>query len=158
MFHKTIEEHYRANFSTLVKRYKRALGSEHLSEDVVQEAYARCLKYQHTWDSSQEFAPWFSIILRNAFRDQLNSERGIIFEELDEFDFQIEDTTRIDDLRAAIDLYINRESLAHQPILRLFFLGGYTGKEISEITEFTQSNVRYAVSAFKKRFLLKYNK
>lgn len=158
MFNKTIEEHYRANFNTLVKRYKRPLGSEQAAEDVVQEAYVRCLKYQHTWDSSQEFTPWFSIILRNAFRDQLSSERGISFEELDEFDYRIEDTERIDDLRAALELYIPRESLAHQPSLKLFFLSDYNCKEISEITELTHSNVRYIVSAFRKKFLLRYNK
>lgn len=156
MFSQIIEKHYRENFNTLVKRYKRSLGSEQLSEDVVQEAYARCLKYQHTWDPRQDFAPWFSIILRNAFRDQLNSERGIVFEEIDEFDYRIEDKTRINELRDAVELYIARESLAHQPVLTLFLLGGYTGKEVSEITEYTQTNVRAIVANFKKKFLLRF--
>ena len=156
MFDVMLEEHYRKNQRLLAKRYRRALGSDHLAEDVVQEAYARCLKYAHHWDSKQDFAPWFSIILRNAFRDQLNSERGITFEELNEYDFESEDTSRIDDLREALVLEIGKAKEDNQNLLTLFFLDGYTGKEISEITEHSQSKVRQTVHLFKKRFVLRY--
>lgn len=157
-FNEMLEEHFRSNFGKLAKRYRRALGSDHLAEDVVQEAYARCLKYQNSWDSRLAFKPWFETILRNAFRDQINAERGIVFEDLDEYDFESEDNSRLKDLQEQLRVWIARERLADQQLLTLFFFEGYTGKEISHVTEYTQTKIRQTIHKFKKSFIARHSK
>lgn len=148
-----LEVYYKANFNKLVKRYKRPLGSEQAAEDVVQESFCRAIKYIDRWDSTQLFEPWFVIILRNAFRDKLNEDRGIVFEEIDEFDFPSKiDTRDYQELREAIEHQISKEREDKQEILNLFFFVGYTGQEISEMTDFKPGAIRKTVHDFKRKF------
>lgn len=154
-----LEQYYRENYPVLVKRYKRALGSEQAAEDVTQEAFTRCLRYIDRYDSSQPFGPWFAIILRNAFRDQLNIEKGIVFEEFDEFRFEHPDSDEgYQELLNALQVAIKEESKEKQQILYLFFFEGYTAKEISQLLPVTANNVWVSCTRFRQKFMKNYKK
>lgn len=149
-----LEAHYKKAYSQLVKRYKRQLGSEQAAEDVVQEAYCRAIRYIDRWDEQYGFEPWLAIILRNAFRDQLNQDRGIVFVEINEFNHEGSlDNAQINDLKAAIRTAMKAETPEIQDILHLYFFAGYTGKEIADISPFGPGYVRQVVFRFKNKFL-----
>lgn len=157
MSNTVVEAHYREHSAKLIKRYTRPLGSEQASEDVVHEAYARALKYFDRWDQTQPFEPWFAGLIKNAFRDQLSENRGITFEPIEDFDFTtIADTSRIDDLKEALRVEIAKEPEDRQIVLKLYFFGGYTGREISHVTPFTQGNIRKMIYQFRHKFLKDY--
>ncbi len=159
MIDQIIEEHHKANFSKFVTRFKRPLNSEHAAEDVVQEAYARALKYKDSYDPTQPFDNWFSSIIRNAFRDALNEERGIVREELNEFNHEsLIDDAPMEDLKEALRDSISKESEGYQVVLKLFFFGGYTGREISQVTPYSQTNIRQIVLQFRNKFQKGYTK
>lgn len=152
-----VEQYYRDNYPNLVKRYHRSLGSTQAAEDVVQEAFTRCLRYIDRYDPSQPFENWFAIIFRNAFRDQLNIEKGIVFEELDEFNHPNESVNSdIEELKEAIEYEITQEPEEKRIALTLFFFAGYTAKEISQLTPFTANNVWVTICRFRKRFIKVY--
>lgn len=57
---------YEDNFDLLVKKINRICGNYHDAEDVVQDAFERAVTYLHTCNDMDK---WFSIILRNTYRD-----------------------------------------------------------------------------------------
>jgi len=73
--YKLIEEHYRKNANTLVKKMSRSIGNLARAEDVVQEAYARCLKFWKVFPEDGNMGPWFGTILQNCMRDNYKEER-----------------------------------------------------------------------------------
>jgi RNA polymerase sigma factor (sigma-70 family) len=66
------ERHHSALF-----RYLLCLSrNQALSEDLVQEAFLRVLKYAHSYDPSLAFPVWLFGIGRNLYFDSLNRRRG----------------------------------------------------------------------------------
>lgn len=78
-----ITQHYKDNYRRLIKRMTFRAGTEWDAEDVVQEAYARALRYQDSFDGTN-FDRWFNTILNNALREHKNNESGITHQSFEE--------------------------------------------------------------------------
>lgn len=146
-----IEKHFRANYDTLVKKLRRPAETEWNAEDVVQTAFERALRYQHSYDPSQSFDAWFNTILRNSLIDKLNEDRGIIFEEVEEFDWEAPQTLDVEQIQRTIVEMIKDEPQDNQPILELFFLKGYKAKEIYECNKVSYPNTRKIIQRFRDK-------
>lgn len=87
MNYEVVEEHYRANYSRLVKRFTRYYSDKSRAEDVVQEAYARACTYINKFNPAQDFNRWFTTILNNAGKNNSKEELrhgAVDYEELPE--------------------------------------------------------------------------
>jgi RNA polymerase sigma factor (sigma-70 family) len=152
---KTIENHYRKNFSTLVKRYSATMGGRHQAEDAVQEAYTRALTYWKAWDTRQDFDKWFGSVLFNCVRDEKKQTvmKGVINEDL----ATLVEPTREDVFGAAVVnevvSLINKQPTHLAYILKLYLLEGYTSKEVAQVSEYSPAGVRKAVERFKNQTL-----
>lgn len=145
---------YRENFKPLSKSVSRVFNNRlDIGEDVVQEAFVRCLTYIHTYDENKSFKTWFNSILSNCIRDKQKEERsrGISYD--------IEDTISLSDLMLilddAIDLekYIKRYTGIQYEVLRLFYFLNLNSKEISDLVEgTTHSSVRTFLHRFRESF------
>lgn len=155
---KLIEEHYKLHYNVLVKRYRRRVPNQSvaLAEEVVQEAYARALKYFSAFEPKlNTFEKWFNAILRNATNDCRTSESGNgTTKELDE---------NTEDIRASkndyknlhsmlIEIYqIQKTSPRDYQVLSMFYVNGFTSKDISVYMGMSHSNVRQLIHKFKAR-------
>lgn len=133
----------------------RITGSDAAAEDIVHDAFERAMKYIDTYQTDQELSHWFTLILRNSFRDYLRAERGISSDELDEFDHE---GARCDGvirkIWGEIEDLINTHTDAQKDILTLHFLKDYSAVDISRFTEHSLSNVYQVIN----RFRIKVNK
>lgn len=146
-----IEKYYVENHSMLVKRFTRPAGTVWNAEDVVQTAFERALKYHHTYNPEQVFSTWFTALLRNALIDKLNEERGIVYEDFNEFDWEAPSTIDYDQTMRMIEEMIEEENPDHQPILDLHFLKGYTAKDIYEFNKMSYPNTRKIIQRFRDK-------
>lgn len=152
-----ISNHYRTNYSSLVKRIQRRVpnNSVALAEEVVQEAYSRALHYWSTFEPKKSsFDKWFSGILRNATKDCRMTEgsKGTV-KDYDENDVVI---TTFDDYKHSqiilAEIHKTQDiSLRDWNILRMFFILGFTSKDIAIFLDITHSNVRQIIFKFKQR-------
>ena|SRR5690606_24505179 len=132
-----------------MNRYAKILGDN--SEDVVHDAYERALKYfdSFTGDAA-DFENWFSLILKNAFKDYCKFEKGLSTVDLDEFDFQGAECSGIyDRMFVEVDKLIEKKPEHHAEILRMYFKFQYTAMDISKITPNTYKNVHQVITRFK---------
>lgn len=149
---KVIEEHYQKNFGMLCKRYARSTGSDAQAEDIVHDAYERAMKYYGSYDGSKEFERWFSLILRNSYRNYLRQEHGQPTEPLDEFVLEgVECDGLIRRIWKEVEGFIEEANPRHVEILTLHYLKDYPITDISYITENTLSNCTQVVSRFRKK-------
>lgn len=145
-----IESHYRENYSRLVKKFTRPLGTEWDAEDVVQTAYERALRYYNP-ETVQNFGGWFTLVLRNAMSDHLNAERGQGHEELDEFEHEAVCYANNRNLRKTVENMIKLENEDHQPILDFHFLKGYSARDIYEHNKLSYPNTRKIIQRFRDK-------
>ncbi len=153
-----IEEHYRLNYNRLVKIVSRRVPNKSLAlaEEVVQEAYARALKYYSTFEPKiNTFDKWFGGILRNATNDCRTTEgSGGTMKEYDE---------NTEDVRVSKDDYkhlhhilleihaIQKYSNRDYNILTMFYVHGFTSKDISVYQNMSHNNVRQIIYKFKNK-------
>lgn len=147
---------YRTVYKAKVKVMSRILGGDvALAEDVVQEAFTRAVKYILLFDEEKGLMEtWFNAILFNALRDIRKQERN--YQELYR-EIWLHDV--MDPSKALLtpeykrDIYLALQEVEndkHRRVLELFFLYGYTSKEIAEVEEgVTQSNVTTIVMRFR---------
>lgn len=149
---KTIEEHYKENFNKLVGFYRLKCGDEWSAQDVVQEAYARALKYFENFNpETNEFQAWFSKIINNSFRDFKRAEKGVSTEQYeDEYVEGFSCTMYSDQVMKEIYELIDTKSLAAIEILNLHFKNEYTVNDISAVTEHTRHAAYKTISRFKQ--------
>lgn len=142
----------------MVKLMTRLTKGDHAAaEDIVQEAFLRAIQFQGSYDEERAtYHTWFNGILWNCLRDYNRSLRGDpapaggdisaddVAEELDLLDTpEGQQYTR-----NQIELVKNDK---HRRVLELFFLLGYTSKQITQIEEdVSVTNVTTIVSRFKE--------
>jgi RNA polymerase sigma factor (sigma-70 family) len=146
-----VEQHYRDRRNSIVKRIRRFFQSPHYSEDVVQEAYTRALKYWNTYDPEQNFNTWFSAILNNAIKDFFKTEalQGMVVDVPGQRD---DGVTRIFDRLALEELveYIEKQPDRISRILHLNLIQGYTSDEVAQLVPETADNIRKIVQRFRE--------
>lgn len=147
-----IDEHYKKHFGQLSKRYARSTGSDAAGEDIVHDAYEKAMRYYGSYDGSKEFERWFSLILRNSYRDYMRHERGQPTEPLDEFVLEgIECDGLVRRIWKEVEDIIEEVNPNHREILHLHYIKDYPITDISYITEHSLSNCTQVVSRFRKK-------
>lgn len=127
-------------------------GQRTFAEDVVQEAFTRALKYISLFDPAKgEMGVWFNGILFNALRDLQNEELGHqeLYRDICIIDmFPAEEWKTLE--KPVANLISNVANDKHKQILHLFFVKGYTSKQVAQIVpETTQTNVTTVVMRFR---------
>lgn len=155
---KLIEEHYKLNYTTLIKKltYRVPNKSVALAEEVVQEAYARAVKYFPAFEPKiNTFEKWFNAILRNATKDCHASESGggtskEYDENTEDIRISRDDHKKIHYMK--LEIYqIQKTSQRDYQVLSMFFMNGFTSKDISVYMGMTHSNVRQIIFKFKAK-------
>lgn len=145
-----IEEHYGLHRNSYAKRFGRRVGIPEMGEDLVQEAYTRVLKYQHSFNG-EDFDKWFRTILNNVLRDYRNEEKG-----RNPVDFDEEEQEGLPGLdyprHVMRDIFklIQTKSLVQIEVLTLYFKQEYNAIEISQMTEHGYPMVRQIISRFRQ--------
>lgn len=128
-------------------------GNITAAEDIVQEAYLRAWRYQDSFDPKRSgMKTWFNTILYNTLRDSQRSyqqqEEGC--DDVDIF-FEENSLKSIAEHLPLIDDEIEKlRNEKFKRILRLYYILGYTSKEIASVEEgVTITNVTTICSRFK---------
>jgi len=140
-----LTEHYNKNFKKLVKKMSFRAGTQWAAEDIVQEAYARALKYIGSFQDGKDFNNWFTTILNNSLYEHQNVERGMVVPEEVEEPLVELPSGLVEDVRRLM----KRESKEHQEILHLHFILEYSATDISKVTNNTYSNSFKVIQRFR---------
>lgn len=148
-----IGQHYLKNYSKLLKRTINRVpnNSKALAEEVVQEAYARALKYFRTFNpKTNDFDVWLQSILRNATNDcrTIEQEHGCTVELHDNIE-ELVPPRRID--YVVVEKHINDAVLKDRQTLTMFFIHGYKSADISEFLSINHNTVRQIILRFKQK-------
>ena len=136
----------------LVQKVSRHKDIGQYAEDIVQSAFERALRYHPVMRDEYPLWPWFNQILQNCIVDHYNAERGVSYEELDEFDFEsVDDRPDHHDLVRSLKTLISREREEIQPILELHFLNGYPARDIYMFNKHSYPNVRKIIQRFRDK-------
>lgn len=127
-------------------------GDYSAAEDVVQEAFTRAWQFYPSFNPNiGTLDTWFNSILFNSLRDYQREMRGEPASQACEIcPEDIITSNKLDPvvLVAKIEQVTNHK---HRRVLDLFFVMGYTSKEISQIEEgISVSNVTTIVNRFRK--------
>lgn len=152
-----IEQFYKDNKKRLINTIAyKSKGDRVFAEDVVQEAFTKALRFYPAYDSEQgEFGPWFNTILYNTMYDMQALDKQIVTKPSE--DFSVNDILTAEDFNdentsILIQSYISRvKNNKHRKIVELFFVYGYSSREISMMMEKTSvSLVTTTVMRFKE--------
>lgn len=124
-------------------------GTEWDAEDIVQEAYARAIQYQDSFDGSN-LDRWITTILNNSLREFKNTEKGFATATFDEELMDGVDCSHYPDtvMREIYDL-ISTKSVAQKEVLNLYFKQEYSAKDISRITDYSYSTAHQIIQRFR---------
>jgi RNA polymerase sigma factor (sigma-70 family) len=156
---KLLEEHFRSFYRSWVKRVYCRVKNDADAEDIVMEAYARALKYQHTFVVGNNLDYWFSRIIANTVKDWKREQHNQFghTEVLDEDNHPIPDPSIKRDLFSTLQAEINKiENPEQVEILSLYFLLGYKQHEVVHITNATAGSVNMLVHKFKVKLKGRY--
>ena len=148
----TLTKFYLANQRELHKRVSNRAGGAYNAEDVVQEAFARALKYWDTYDpNNKELGAWFNTILNNTLKDFKREE--LMYGMCIEFDENLYKGTELSltnhhMINKVKDL-INAKCAHTREILSLYYLKGYKPQDIEHILDVSNKSIREAVWRFK---------
>jgi len=144
-FTKFYEENRERQINTVSKVLK---FNKQMAEDIVQEAYAKAWLNLDKYDPERgTMNTWFNRILFNTLRDYQSSTPYTVSlnENMEHDDETLEYLVSVND---AIKLIKNRK---HRKVLELFYISGYTSKEISEVVKgMSQSNITTVCNRFKQ--------
>jgi RNA polymerase sigma factor (sigma-70 family) len=154
-----MEQYFRDSYTRKLKLITRILRGDHATaEDVVQEAFARALKFMKSYDKKRgTLDKWFNSIMFNAMHNIQNDHKGVVHVSTDSLSpqdvLEEEQLAHTPELVNYIEKFISlQENPLHKRILTLFFIMGYTSKEISQIEKgITQTNVTTIVGRFRSK-------
>lgn len=154
-----LESEYNRLYEMLCKRAYAKLRCVDLSQDAVQETFARALKFWPEGGPAKSVGGWLNTIFNNTVNDILNVERnkGVTVEYDEEYDegeeMCIEPSRLMKILRKEV---ANKKDPNVRAVLHLHFEKNYTLKEIDQVSELTYANIRKIVSRFKKELKVKH--
>lgn len=147
--HELIETHFKENYNRLMKRMTFRAGGHHQAEDIIQEAYARAMKY-YNHQRIEEFDKWFSMVLNNAYNDYMRDDIGLSYiEDEDEPLGLVECGLVTSRTRKEIYDLISTKSESQKEILTLHLRHGYSATDIANVTDYSYAQVHKTISRFK---------
>ena len=149
----------RQQFSTLVERNQVALrrylvalcgGDKDVADDIAQETLMKAYLSVGTLNDISKFKSW---LFRIAYHTFINDNRSNI--ELDSIETTAVSATASEEADSSfryqhLYLALNKLNLKERGIVVLFYLEGYSSKEIAEIIKEKDSNVRQLLSRARK--------
>lgn len=151
-----LEKHYTDNYSKLVKRTYSRTKDVPSSEDIVQETFARALKY---WADPDNIEAWINIILNNSLRDHQRMMRlqGATFASEEEGEQEVIQTSDwAEDMMEKLSLEISKKPAPQRDVLHLFFEREFKPREIAQVVDLTNGNIRVIISRFKEEMAGRY--
>lgn len=147
---------FRKNRERHLKTINKILyGNRETSEDVVQEAYYKAYKYIDTYQPERSsFNTWFNKILFNTLRDYQrefkNTPQQVDMDvefciDGDQYEFNLNSSKSIEEL---IDKTKNQK---HRKYLVLYYILGYSAREIAETEGTTVTNITTICNRFRKK-------
>jgi len=152
-----VEEHFKKYYKIVVKRAIQRVPdkSEALAEEVVQEAYAKALKFWKAYNPERsEFVTWYNRILNGCIADCIRNE-GNGPPSLDNEDDNLEPYILDDNawIPHAIVVQIKEGIKQQKPdvseVLNMFFILGMKTIDIAECTNLGHANVRKMIQRFR---------
>lgn len=123
-----------------------------MAEDAIQEACKRALMWHTSFDNTKTFDKWFNSILNNSLRDLLAEEKrgGTKIEYKDWQDTRIAPEKKVSDILTQVEEDIAQLPDDKREVATLYFLKGYTPREICKIVEMTNNSVRSFLKRYKQ--------
>lgn len=158
-----LESFYSNNHKRLVNQICRRVGNRDLAEDILQESFLRALRFESSYDPKKSpFRTWFNAIMNNTIYDARRGKLDDFTEPLDELsigtkaiDTDHESLSR-DEKESIYQALKGTINLRHRRVAELFYVLGYSTKEITMIEEgLTQSNVTTIVLRFRGNIMKK---
>jgi len=145
-----LETYYRDNRQRLVKRLTFRSGTLEDAEDIVQEAFARALKYGPKTQIG-DIHRWFSLIVTNALRDHMRASTGLSYDDDEVIAEESVDCKGFPDrILYEIREIIGTKAESQQEILILHIFEEYSAKDVSEITPYSYAQVHKTISRFRE--------
>ena len=147
--------YYKAMFNTSL----RIVNDDMEAEDVMQEAFLSAFEKINTYSGTVSFGAWLKRIVVNRSLDALGKRKGI-FEDIeshvgirddspDDAAYREEVTTRVEEVKAAIE----RLPEGYRVILSLYLIEGYDHDEIAEMLNISSSTSRSQLSRAKQKLV-----
>ena len=152
---KVLEKFYVENRLVLVKRLTNRAGSIDNAEDILQEAFARALKYGGSFDPKKcELGAWFNTIMNNALRDFKKAERlsgmSTTYEEDEEQEDKEDEPPILNyDLCQRISKEIAKRDINARSVLHLYFERQYKVGEIKQVLDIPYKTAESIIYRFK---------
>lgn len=158
----------KAAFQELVNRYKNVSFSlacsivkdEQRAEDVLQDAFVKMYKYIHSFRENAKFATWlYRIVVNTAYtamekEQKYKLKKGEVQGEWEETAKEealtkLRQAERKKYIQVVFKLLREEEAL----LLRLYYLGELSVKEIQEVTGFSASKIKVGLHRARKNML-----
>ncbi|MEA5011815.1 MAG: sigma-70 family RNA polymerase sigma factor [Angelakisella sp.] len=134
------------------KNYAYSVARQYVPQDdiadVVQEAYIAVFQHLKTFDTTKGFMPWLHSIVRNKSIDHIKRNNFLSFNELDELE-NLEDEGILpsgliekEEKRKDILKIINSLSVGQKTAITLFYLEGFSIREIAHDLDITEGAVK----------------
>lgn len=150
-FNTLLENHFHKTRPKLLKAIAFKAKTPENAEDVIQEAYARALKYSSSYDVSRNFDHWFSRIVYACLMDFLREENGLSYSDSeDEEEETIDCPSYPRHIMREIFELIDTKSEAQIEILTLYFKHEYSATDISKITVYSYAMCHKIISRFRE--------
>lgn len=151
--YKLIEEFYKENYSTLVKRLNSRAGGVENAEDVLQESFFRALRYCDSFDPTrQEIGAWFNTIMNNTLKvhqsEQMQGGATIPYDEhKHEETYECAEAAKLQ--LAEIIGGIDELGEYKRNVLYLYFIKSYKMKEIHDVVGGSYRTIQSMVGRYK---------
>ena len=130
------------NYLLKVAYSKLSPALKHWSEDIVQEAFIKAIKYKDNFDSEKsQLKTWLVTITVNLCKD-FNKKKVNNEMKYDSFAF-FQDSYEMDSNNKALKVraYLKELSVPEQRLIRMKFFFGMTAKEIAPILEIKHTSI-----------------
>lgn len=154
-----ITEFYIKNSRELHKRVANRAGGAYNAEDVVQEAFARAIKYWDSFDPNRhQLGAWFGTILNNALKDFKREELmyGMCIEFNEELDEGVRMDTTDKQMLKKIEQLIHSKRDSTRDLLDMYYLKGYKTRDIVQALDVDNRTVSIAVWRFKEEVKVRF--
>ena len=121
----------------------RMTGSQAVSEDLVQEAFMRALKYRKSFRGDSDFLPWLYRLARNVCYDYFSKSKRFPVSESEPPETISPEPSAADDVELNEQICLLRQALLRLPVERreVLILSRFEFRSYSEIAELMGSSV-----------------
>lgn len=155
------------DFRFFIKKYKdlaysvavSVVKNEFDAEEVVQEAFIKAFRNLRSFQGKSEFKTWFyRIVINEAFK-RVEKEKNEILLTTSQNLPEIEDFTdtfkglNVDEQQILVNESLKKIPPHESLLLRLFYLEGNTIKEITNLTGWSEANVKVILHRARKHLL-----